>query len=135
MNHQPVAGTSEPQETRLLDFGQYTQIDVKADDGRLGRKRNVKIMALLFNVHNFVDRDRIRMMVMEWVDGYDLSRLMVNDMLHRVRDRVSARRWEYLNRVIVTKGKNQPRLKAGIAVAVVRDCLSALAALHRRIPQ
>ena len=30
----------------------------------------------LLDVHNFVDRDRIRMMVMEWVDGYDLQRLL-----------------------------------------------------------
>ena len=85
----------------------------------------------LLDVHNFVDRDRIRMMVMEWVDGYDLRRLLVPDMLDRVEDRVSARRWEYINRVLVTAGPAQPRFKAGVAVAIVRDCLGALAALHR----
>ncbi|MFO0885982.1 MAG: hypothetical protein U0894_17670 [Pirellulales bacterium] len=26
----------------------------------------------LLYVYNFVDRQRIRMMVMEWIDGYDL---------------------------------------------------------------
>jgi len=52
-------------------------------------------------------------------------------MLQRIQDRVSARRWEYINRVIVTEGPVQPRLKAGVAVAVMRDCLAALAALHR----
>ena len=35
----------------------------------------------LLDVHNFVDRDRIRMMVMEWVDGYDLQRLLVPERL------------------------------------------------------
>ena len=85
----------------------------------------------LLNIHNFMDRDRIRMMVMEWVDGYDLQRLMVPQMLERIRTRVSVRRWEYINRVIVTGGPVQPRIKAGVAVAIVRDCLSALAALHR----
>lgn len=85
----------------------------------------------LLDVHDFVDRDRIRMMVMEWVDGYDLAYLLVNDRLHRVRDRVSARRWEYINRVVVTTGPRQPRVKPGVAVAIVRDCLAALAALHR----
>ncbi len=30
----------------------------------------------LLDVHNFVDRNRIRMMEMEWVDGYDLGRLL-----------------------------------------------------------
>ncbi len=85
----------------------------------------------LLDVRNFLDRNRIRMMVMEWVDGYDLQRLLVPAMLQRVRDRVSNRRWEYINRVIVTAGPQQPRLKPGIAVAIVRDCLAALAALHR----
>jgi serine/threonine protein kinase len=33
--------------------------------------------------------------------------------------------------VIVTAGPQQPRMKAGVAVAIVRDCLNALAALHR----
>jgi len=85
----------------------------------------------LLYVYNFVDRNRIRMLLMEWIDGYDLSRLLVPSMLERTRTRVSQRRWEYINRVIVTSGPVQPRVKAGVAVAIVRDCLSALAALHR----
>jgi serine/threonine-protein kinase len=85
----------------------------------------------LLYVYNFVDRHRIRMMVMEWIDGYDLARLLVNSMLQRMYDFVSQRRWEYINQVIVTAGPRQPRMKAGVAVAVVRDCLNALAALHR----
>ena len=44
---------------------------------------------------------------------------------------MSNRRWEYLNNVIVTAGPMQPRLKPGIAIAVIRECLAALAALHR----
>lgn len=85
----------------------------------------------LLDIHNFLDRNRIRLMIMEWVDGYDLSRLLVPGMLDRIRNRVSAKRWDYINRVIVTAGPKQPRIKPGIAVAIVRDCLSALAALHR----
>jgi serine/threonine-protein kinase len=85
----------------------------------------------LLYVYNFVDRHRVRMMVMEMIDGYDLARLLSVDMLQRVRERVSNRRWEYINQVIVTAGPNQPRMKAGVAVAIVRDCLNALAALHR----
>jgi serine/threonine protein kinase len=85
----------------------------------------------LLYVYNFVDRHRIRMMIMEWIDGYDLARLLVPDMLTRIRGRVSNRRWEYINQVIVTSGPAQPRMKAGVAVAIVRDCLNALAALHR----
>lgn len=85
----------------------------------------------LLDVHNFVDRNRIRIMEMEWVDGFDLSRLLTHEMLERVRSRVSNRRWEYLNNVIITPGRTQPRLKPGIAIAVLRECLAALAALHR----
>jgi serine/threonine-protein kinase len=85
----------------------------------------------LLYVYNWVDRHRVRMMIMEWIDGYDLARLLVPDMLGRIRSRVSNRRWEYINQVIVTSGPTQPRMKAGVAVAIVRDCLNALAALHR----
>lgn len=85
----------------------------------------------LLDVHNFVDRNRIRLMEMEWVDGYDLGRLLTARMLDRTRERVSSRRWEYLNNVIVTAGPRQPRLKPGIAIAVLRECLAGLAGLHR----
>ena len=85
----------------------------------------------LLDVHNWVDRHRIRLMEMEWVDGYDMERMLTNKMLDWVRQRVSNRRWKYLNEVIVTAGPVQPRLKPGIAIAIIRDCLAALAALHR----
>ncbi|HEX3724859.1 MAG TPA: serine/threonine-protein kinase [Pirellulales bacterium] len=85
----------------------------------------------LLDVHNFVDRSRIRIMEMEWIDGYDLSQLLTRETLERTRARVSNRRWEYLNNVIVTEGPMQPRLKPGIAMSVIRECLAALAALHR----
>lgn len=85
----------------------------------------------LLDVHDFVDRNRIRMLVMEWIDGYDLSRLLVPSMLERIRGRVSNKRWEHINGVIVTAGPMQPRVKPGVAVAIVRDCLAAMAALHR----
>src|ERR1700674_5762792 len=54
----------------------------------------------LLDVHNFVDRHRIRIMEMEWIDGYDLCRLLTREMLERTRTRVSNRRWDYLNNVI-----------------------------------
>ncbi|MFO7906080.1 MAG: serine/threonine-protein kinase [Planctomycetota bacterium] len=85
----------------------------------------------LLDVHNFVDRDRIRMMVMEWVDGYDLQALLTSERLERVESRVSRKRWEYINRVLATSGPVHPRLKPGVAMAVMRGCLGALAALHR----
>ncbi len=85
----------------------------------------------LLDVHNFVDRNRIRIMEMEWIDGFDLSRLLTREILDRTRSRVSNRRWEEINSVIMTRGAMQPRLKPGIAISVVRECLAALSALHR----
>ena len=86
----------------------------------------------LLDVHNWVDRSRIRMMEMEWVDGYDLSQLLTRTMLEHLESQVSTKRWNYINQVIVTAGPMQPRVKPGVAVAIVRDCLAALAALHRQ---
>jgi serine/threonine-protein kinase len=85
----------------------------------------------LLDLHTFVHRDSIRMLLMEWIDGYDLRRLLSNRIFAGVRGRVSNRRWEYINRVIVTDGPEQPRLKAGVAVDIIRDCLAGLSALHR----
>ena len=85
----------------------------------------------LLDVHNFVERNRIRIMVMEWVDGYDVSQLTNPKVLRLLEGNVDADRWDYINEVIITDGQQQNRFKAGIAVAIVRECLEALAALHR----
>lgn len=85
----------------------------------------------LLDVHNFVDRNRIRIMVMEWIDGFDLRALMRPEYLDQLLGRVDSRRWRYINEVILTSGPHQSRFKPGVAVAIVRECLSALAALHR----
>lgn len=105
-----------------------------SDMARMGRVAS-KIARIqhenLLVVENFLDRDRIRMMVMEWVEGFDLRRLLTPKMFGIVKDRVSDKRWNYINEVLVTVGPLQPRFKAGVAVAIVRDCLAALAAMHR----
>lgn len=85
----------------------------------------------VLDVQNFLERDRIRVMIMEWVDGYDLRRLVMPECLQALHGKVSSRRWNYINEVILTDGPVQSRFKAGVAVAIVRECLGALAALHR----
>lgn len=85
----------------------------------------------VLDVQDFVDRNRIRIMVMEWIDGYDLRQLMDPRQLEMVQRQSAPKRWEYINSVIATFGPEQCRFKAGVAVAIVRDCLAALAALHR----
>lgn len=86
----------------------------------------------ILDVQDFVDRDRIRIMVMEWIDGYDLRQLLNADRLSLVRELAEANRWEHIHSVIATFGPEQTRFKAGVAVALVRDCLAGLAALHRQ---
>ena len=71
------------------------------------------------------------MMVMEWVEGFDLRRLLTPKMFGSVKERFSEKRWTYINDVLVTVGPEQPRFKPGVAIAIVRDCLEALAAMHR----
>lgn len=128
-------GFTLPVALKILSPERYE--DARAYDEAMGRMARVSSLVAqiqhenLLSVDNFVDRDRIRMMVMEWVDGYDLEELLVPGMLERIRSRVSNRRWIYINQVIVTSGPVHPRVKPGVAVAIVRDCLAALASLHR----
>ncbi len=84
----------------------------------------------VLDVHHWVDRGWVRVMEMEWIDGFDLRRLLTSSMLDRLRKTVSAERFRMLDQVVVTAGPRQPRLKPGVAMAIVRDCLAALNALH-----
>ncbi len=111
--------------------------DERSYDDAMGRMAQVAAHVAqiqqdnLLDVHNWIDRDRVRLMEMEWVDGFDLKRLLTRKMLEWIHYHVSNKRWRYINQVIVTAGPVQPRVKPGVAIAIVRDCLAALAALHR----
>jgi serine/threonine protein kinase len=83
------------------------------------------------DIHDFIDQVGIRVMEMEWLDGYDLRAVLGPEMLERTRERLPPERWQYVNRVILTAGPVQAQLKPGVAIAVLRDCLAGLAALHR----
>lgn len=85
----------------------------------------------LVDIQDFVEHDGIRIMEMEWIDGFDLQRLLGLPTLEHVRQRAGADRGRYISDVILSAGPEQARLKPGIAVAMLRDCLGALAALHR----
>jgi eukaryotic-like serine/threonine-protein kinase len=85
----------------------------------------------LLDIHNFVEQDGIRLMEMEWVDGYDLRELLAQGKFELTRGRVEAAHWQYLNDVVITAGPSQARLKPGVAIQVLRECLAGLAALHR----
>ncbi|MBS0266206.1 MAG: serine/threonine protein kinase [Planctomycetes bacterium] len=82
------------------------------------------------DIHDFIERCGIRLMEMEWLDGYDLREVLSQKMLDLTTEKVSIERRQYVERVILTSGPVQPRLLPGVAIAVLRDCLSGLAALH-----
>ncbi len=95
--------------------------------GRVARIQQDNILS----VYNFLQQDGVRIMEMEWLEGHDLSRLLTARLFDLTRRRVSPAQWDYLNDVLVTEGAVQPRLKPGIAIQVLRECLVGLAALHR----
>jgi eukaryotic-like serine/threonine-protein kinase len=108
--------------------------DYEADMSRVAR--TAARVALIqqdnvLDVHDFIEEDGIRVMEMEWVDGHDLGHLLTPHLLDQARQRARPDHWQYINDVIVTAGPQQPRLKPGIAIQVLRECLAALAALHR----
>jgi serine/threonine-protein kinase len=105
--------------------------DYHEDMGRIGRvAARVALIQHdnLLDIHDFFERDGIRLMEMEWLDGHDLRQVLAPDMLQLTRRRVGSADWARINDVIITAGPAQPRLKPGVAIQVLRDCL---AALHR----
>jgi serine/threonine protein kinase len=85
----------------------------------------------LLDLHSFISQDGIRIMIMEWVDGYDVRDVLTHRMFERTRAKLSPERWKYVTNVILAEGPYQPRLKPGVAIQVLRECLAGLAALHR----
>ena len=57
--------------------------------------------------------------------------LLNSERMQRLESNVSQKRWNRINNHIVTTTRNQPRFRSGAAIAIVRECLSALEALHR----
>jgi serine/threonine-protein kinase len=86
----------------------------------------------LLSIRDLVAVGETRVMVLEWVDGYDLARLLDKDGLRALRDRIPKKAWDRLNDVVVTEGEDHCRLKPGIAVDILRGCLAGLSSLHHR---
>ncbi|MEM9410462.1 MAG: protein kinase [Planctomycetota bacterium] len=84
----------------------------------------------LLIVDHFLNRDRIRIMVMDRVKGFDLRSLMTFQQYGRLEDRVSQKRWNSINQNLVTTGAVQPKLRPRVVVALLQDALNGLSALH-----
>jgi serine/threonine protein kinase len=85
----------------------------------------------LVAVHDFTAHAGVRVMRLEWVDGLDLREVLSPETLARTRARLEPGHLRFVEDVILVSGPVQPRLKPGVAIHVLRDCLAALAALHR----
>ena len=84
----------------------------------------------LVDVHTFIENAGIFYLEMEWIDGFDLLHILRRDTLEIVQDAVTKRRWKKINEDIVTAGEVDCRLQPGMAVAILRECLTGVAALH-----
>jgi serine/threonine protein kinase len=85
----------------------------------------------LLDIYNVIELDGLHILSMEWVDGYDLRHLLKPKTMDLVEESADARLWRHVNEVVVTRAAQQLRLKPGVAIAIVRECLTGLAALHR----
>ena len=84
----------------------------------------------LLSVNHFLDRNRIRVMIMERIEGYDLRKLLTPKMLGIVQDRVSEKRWTRIQKNLVCPGREQPKLNPIQALFVIQGCLAGLKSMH-----
>ncbi len=84
----------------------------------------------LISIRDFVSIGDTRVMVLEWVDGLDLGRLLDRRRHEALKERLPKKQWDRLNDVVVTLGDDHCRLKPGIAVDILRGCLDGLSSLH-----
>ena len=82
-------------------------------------------------VHTFDEDSGIYFLEMEWIDGFDLLHILRRDTLEIVQDAVTERRWADITERVITTGEVDCRLKPGMAVAILRECIAGVAALHR----
>ncbi len=85
----------------------------------------------LVSVHTFDAEKGIFFLEMEWIDGFDLLHILRRDTLDIVQEAVTERRWANFTERVITTGEVDCRLKPGMAVAILRECLAGISALHR----
>jgi serine/threonine-protein kinase len=89
--------------------------------------------ANVVRVQAFRQRQGIRLMFMDLVDGYDLQALLSCPLFARLERDLCPPQWANLRQVVIDwhPGDDHPHLMPGVAVAIVRDCLSGLHSLHQ----
>jgi len=85
----------------------------------------------LLNIQDFVQLGTTRAMLMEWIEGADLDRLLELKQIENLRRNLSGEQWNCLNEVVLMCGEDRAALKPGVAIAIIHGCLLGLATLHR----
>ena len=85
----------------------------------------------LVHVYSFLRRDDIYFLEMEWIDGFNLLHILRRDTFDLLQDALTKRRLADITQKVVTTGEVDCRLKPGMAVAVLKECLAGVSALHR----
>jgi serine/threonine-protein kinase len=127
-------GFARPVALKLFSPESYRDEEAYRDDMALVGHVAARVARIqhdnVVDVHDFIDQGGVRVMEMEWLDGHDLREVLSPAMWERSRERLAPDRWRYVSRVVLASGPEHPRLKPGVAIAVLRDCLQGLAALH-----
>ncbi len=85
----------------------------------------------IMDVHNVVEYQGILVLATEWVKGFNLRELILPTTLKHLKGTVSDDRWNYINDVVLTNAGFQSRFLPGVAIAILRECLAGVSALHR----
>ncbi|MDA7503816.1 serine/threonine protein kinase [bacterium] len=86
----------------------------------------------ILDVYNVIEYEGILVLVTEWVDGIDLRQLVAPSVLKLLKSNVKSDRWAYINDVVMTDAGFQSRMLPSMVLAILRECIAGLSALHRQ---
>lgn len=125
-------------EAAVKVFSPEPYLDVASYDEGMKRMAHVASLVAqgnrdnLMGVLRFEQSEGIRLMLMEFLDGFDVRRVLSVRRHQRLQSHVADELWREINTVVVMGAEQQLRLTPGVAVNIIRDCLNGLDWLHRQ---
>ena len=133
--HDGADGFSRPIALKVFSPEPYPSRKAYEEDMGMVGRACAKVALLqsdhIVDIHDFVIHQGLRLLEMEWIDGFDLREILKPETIALTRERHPPERVEYIERVILGPGTNQPRLQPGVAISILRDCLAGLATLNQ----
>lgn len=87
----------------------------------------------LVDVHWFGERHGVFAMLMQYIDGFDLQRLVQPDLRQSLKQCVTKKRWLAINDVVYSmNGSRQLALQPAIAVYIIERVLRGCEHIHRK---